>query len=97
MRKNSFRTYLRRKGVTTARSSQAAFTVTERQLEAIIRKIVRQVVREEFQRALQEYPERVEKWMADPQSPLYKDMVEIRREVRKGKVHLQGDSEAWGA
>ena len=80
-----------------ARSAQATITLSERQLENVIRKIVRQVVREEFQRAFTEHPEVIEKWMLNPKSPLYHDMVALRREIRAGKVKLLSEQEVWGA
>lgn len=80
-----------------ARSTQPTIKINEHQLETVIRKIVRQVVREEFQRALAEYPEIVEKWMSNPKSPLYQDMLALRREVRTGKLKLLSDREVWGA
>ncbi len=78
-----------------ARSTQSNITISEHQLETVIRKIVRQVVREEFRRALKQ-PEVVEKWMSNPESPLYQDMLELRREIREGKVELLNDREVWG-
>lgn len=80
-----------------ARSTSGMITVNEKQLEAVIRKIVRQVVREEFQRAIQQHPEVIEKWMSDPESPLYRDMVELAKDIRNNKVRLVSDSEVWGA
>jgi len=80
-----------------ARSTQTSITISERQLENVIRKIVRQVVREEFRRALREQPQVIEKWMSNPESPLYQDMVELRREIRESKVKLLNDREVWGA
>lgn len=80
-----------------ARSTHATVTISERQLENVIRRIVRQVVREEFQRALETHPELVEKWMSNPKSPLYQDMLALRRDIRANRVKLLRDNEVWGA
>jgi hypothetical protein len=61
-------------------------TLDIKDLEKIIRKIVRhdvrQVVREELARTGAEV---VEPWMSDPESPLYQDMVELGNEMRSGQ------------
>ena len=67
-------------------STRTMVTLDVRDLEKIIRKIVRhdvrQVVREELARTGAEV---VEPWMSDPESPLYQDMVELGNEMRSGQ------------
>jgi len=69
-----------------AHSTQTMVTLDIKDLERIIRKIVRhdvrQVVREELARTGAEV---VEPWMSDPESPLYQDMVELGNEMRSGQ------------
>jgi len=69
-----------------AHSTQTMVTLDIKDLEKIIRKIVRhdvrQVVREELARTGAEV---VEPWMSDPESPLYQDMVELGNEMRSGQ------------
>ena len=67
-------------------STRTMVTLDVRDLEKIIRKIVRhdvrQVVREELARTGAEV---VEPWMSDPESPLYQDMLELQNEIRSGR------------
>ncbi len=69
-----------------AHSTRTMVTLDLKDLEKIIRKIVRhdvrQIVREELARTGAEV---VEPWMSDPESPLYQDMVELGNEMRSGQ------------
>ena len=69
-----------------AHSTRTRVTLDIKDLEKIIRKIVRhdvrQVVREELARTGAEV---VEPWMSDPESPLYQDMVELGNEMRSAQ------------
>ncbi len=68
------------------RSTHTLVTIDLRDLEKMIRRIVqrdvRQIVREELARTGAEV---VEPWMSDPESPLYKDMAELEKEIRSGQ------------
>ena len=69
-----------------AHSTRTMVTLDSKDLEKIIRKIVRhdvrQIVREELARTGAEV---VEPWMSDPESPLYQDMVDLGNEMRSGQ------------
>ncbi len=78
------------------RSAQTMVKISERKLEALLRKIVRQVVHDELEKTLRRKPELIEPWMSDPESPLYQDMVEIRDDIRSGRMKLLSGKEVWG-
>ena len=68
------------------RSTRTMVTIDLKDLEKVIRKIVRhdvrEIVREELARTGAEV---VEPWMSDPESPLYQDMAELAEEIRDGR------------
>lgn len=68
------------------RSTRTLITIELKDLEKIIRKVVRhdvrQIVREELARTGAEI---IEPWMSDPESPLYQDMLELQNELRGGQ------------
>jgi hypothetical protein len=78
------------------RSTEATVTISERKLEALMRKVVRQVVHEEFEKLVKQRPEVVEAWMSNPDSPLYQDMQDLLKRSGKGHVRLHTYDEVFG-
>ncbi len=79
------------------RSAQAMVKISERKLEALLRKVVRQVIHDELEKTLRRKPELIEPWMSDPESPLFQDMMEIREDIQAGRMKLLSDKEVWGS
>lgn len=78
------------------RSTQTRMTISERKLEALIRKVVRQVVHEELQELAKRQPELIEPWMSDPESPLYQDMQDLLKRKQEGRLKFYTYEEVFG-
>ncbi len=78
------------------RSTEAIVTISERRLEALMRKVVRQAVHEEFEKLVKQQPELVEAWMSNPDSPLYQDMQDLLKRSRKGHAKFHSYGEVFG-
>jgi hypothetical protein len=80
-----------------AHSTRTMVTLDLKDLEKIIRKIVRhdvrQIVREELARTGAEV---VEPWMSDPESPLYQDMQDLLKRKQEGRLKFYTYEEVFG-
>jgi|GEM_PF-4558962 len=79
-----------------AHPAPATVTISERRLESLMRRVVRQVVHEEFERLIQQRPEVVEAWMSNPDSPLYQDMQNLLKKSCKGRAKFLTYAEVLG-
>jgi len=79
-----------------SRSTEPTVTISERKLEALMRKVVRQAVHEEFEKLVKQRPELVEAWMSNPDSPLYQDMQDLLKRSRKGRAKFHSYDEVFG-
>ena len=68
------------------RSTRTMVTIDLKDLEKVIRRVVRhdvrEIVREELARTGAEV---VEPWMSDQESPLYQEMTELAKEIQGGR------------
>ena len=65
----------------------------EKIISKVVRRDVRQIVREELARAGAEI---VEPWMSDPESPLYQDMQDLLKRSQAGRLKFHTYEEVFG-
>ena len=78
------------------RATQTIITISERKLEALIRKVVRQVVHDELTKLVKEQPLLIEPWMSDPESPLYQGMQDLLKRKKEGRLKFHTYEEVFG-
>lgn len=67
-------------------------TLNVKDLTKILEPLIRRVVREELSRVVKK---ETGIFYLDPDSPLYKDMVNIKRRREKGKLKFYSPKEVW--
>jgi len=68
-------------------------SLTAENLAKTLEPLIRRVVREELARVVKQEPD---VFYLDPESPLYKDMEEIKRRKEKGQLKFHPYKEVWG-
>jgi hypothetical protein len=71
-------------------------TISERKLEVLMRKVVRQTVREELQKLVKRQPRVIEPWMSNPESPLYQGMQDLLKRKKEGRLKFHTYEEVFG-
>jgi hypothetical protein len=66
-------------------------TISKRQLRTMLREVVREVVHDELTKLTSGAG-----WEIAEGSPLWKDLVELRREARKGRIQLLTHEQVFG-
>ena len=75
-------------GKTTAADT---LTISKRDLRTMLREVVREAVHDELTKLATR-----EGWEIEEGSPLWKDLVELRREARKGRIRLLTHEQVFG-
>jgi len=79
------------------RSARTMVTVDLKDLEKIIRRVVRHDVREIVRSELARTgAEVIEPWMSDPESPLYQDMQDLLKRKKEGRLKFYTYEEVLG-
>ena len=73
------------------RSQQNTLNIDE--LITRIEPVIRRVIREEFKKLIKEEKEF---FYLNPESPLYKDMEEIKQRKKQNQTKLYSHEEVWG-
>jgi hypothetical protein len=66
-------------------------TISKRELRTMLREVVREVVHDELAKLAAG-----EGWEIEEGSPLWKDLVELRGEARKGRIQLLTHEQVFG-
>jgi hypothetical protein len=66
-------------------------TISKRDLRTMLREVVREVVHDELTKLATR-----EGWEIEEGSPLWKDLIELRREARKGRIKLLTHEQVFG-
>jgi hypothetical protein len=66
-------------------------TISKRELRTMLREVVREVVHDELTKLAAG-----EGWEIEEGSPLWKDLVELRGEARKGRIQLLTHEQVFG-
>jgi hypothetical protein len=72
-------------------TSADTVTISKRELRTMLREVVREVVHDELTKLASG-----EDWKIEEGSPLWKDLIELRREARKGRVQLLTHEQIFG-
>lgn len=75
---------------TTMRDS---ITIKKSELKSMLREVVREVVHDELSK-LASLPE--EDWEIEEGSPLWEDLIELKKGIREGRVQLLTHKEVFG-
>ena len=66
-------------------------TISKRELRTMLREVVREVVHDELTKLASG-----EEWEIEEGSPLWKDLIELRGEAKKGRVQLLTHEQVFG-
>ena len=73
------------------RTSADTVTISKRELRTMLREVVREVVHDELTKLASG-----EDWEIEEGSPLWKDLIGLRGEARKGRVQLLTHEQVFG-
>ncbi len=77
-----------------ARTSAAeTIAIKKRELKAMLREVMREVLHEEVGKFLGDH---AESWQYDPESPLFQALLEIREDAKAGRIKLLTHEEVFG-
>ncbi len=77
----------------TRAASSDTITIKKRELKAMLRQVVREVVRDELSK-FATTPE--EDWDIEEGSVLWQDLIELKKEIREGKIQLLTHEQVFG-
>lgn len=72
-------------------TSADTVTISKRELRTMLREVVREVVHDELTKLVSG-----EEWEIEEGSPLWKDLIELRGEAKKGRVQLLTHEQVFG-
>jgi hypothetical protein len=72
-------------------TSADTVTISKRQLRTMLREVVREVVHDELTKLASG-----EGWEIEEGSPIWRDLVELREEARKGQIELLTHEQVFG-
>jgi hypothetical protein len=72
-------------------TSADTVTISKRELRTMLREVVREVVHDELTKLASR-----EEWEIEEGSPLWKDLIELRGEAKKGRVQLLTHEQVFG-
>lgn len=72
-------------------TSADTVTISKRELRTMLREVVREVVHDELTKLASG-----EEWEIEEGSPLWKDLIELRGEAKKGRVQLLTHEQVFG-
>jgi hypothetical protein len=72
-------------------TSADTVTISKRELRTMLREVVREVVHDELTKLASG-----EEWEIEEGSPLWKDLIELRGQAKKGRVQLLTHEQVFG-